>query len=119
MPKLTDQQRAELQALEEIPDDEIDLSDIPERDIDWSTYAIMLTNATASLIILFNQVTRPASPGQDWKVTTCQWESNHISPAAVGREKHPYHSNGLALEEFKLFEGRMIQQYMLMRDAQP
>ena len=37
MAKLTDRQRAELQALEEMSDDEIDLSDIPERDIDWST----------------------------------------------------------------------------------
>ena len=37
MAKLTDQQRAELQALEEMSGDEIDLSDIPERDIDWST----------------------------------------------------------------------------------
>ena len=36
MVKLTDKQRAELEALEAMPDDEIDLSDIPERPIDWS-----------------------------------------------------------------------------------
>ncbi len=37
MAELTEQQKAELQALAEMSDDEIDLSDIPERDIDWST----------------------------------------------------------------------------------
>lgn len=37
MAELTEQQKAELRALEEMSDDEIDLSDIPERDIDWST----------------------------------------------------------------------------------
>ena len=36
MVKLTEKQRAELQELEAISDDEIDLSDIPEREIDWS-----------------------------------------------------------------------------------
>ena len=36
MVKLTEEQRAELQALEAMSDDEIDLSDIPERPIDWS-----------------------------------------------------------------------------------
>ena len=36
MVKLTEKQRAELQALEAMSDDEIDLSDIPEREIDWS-----------------------------------------------------------------------------------
>ena len=36
MVKLTDEQRAMLRALDEIPDDQIDLSDIPERPIDWS-----------------------------------------------------------------------------------
>ena len=33
--KLTDKQRAELQALEKTADEEINLSDIPER-LDWS-----------------------------------------------------------------------------------
>ena len=37
MAELTEQQKAELQALAEMSDDEIDLSGIPERDIDWST----------------------------------------------------------------------------------
>ncbi len=37
MAELTEQQKAELQALAEMSDDEIDLSDIPERDIDRST----------------------------------------------------------------------------------
>lgn len=37
MADLTEQQKAELQALAEMSDDEIDLSDIPERDVDWST----------------------------------------------------------------------------------
>jgi uncharacterized protein (DUF4415 family) len=37
MAELTEQQKAELQALAEMSDDEIDISDIPERDIDWST----------------------------------------------------------------------------------
>ncbi len=37
MAKLTEEQKAELRALAELPDEEIDLSDIPERDIDWST----------------------------------------------------------------------------------
>ena len=37
MAELTEQQKAELQALAEMSDDDIDLSDIPERDIDWST----------------------------------------------------------------------------------
>ena len=37
MVKLTDEQRAELEALEAMPDDQIDYSDIPEMtDIDWS-----------------------------------------------------------------------------------
>ena len=36
MVKLTDEQKAELEALEKLSDDEIDLSDIPERPIDWS-----------------------------------------------------------------------------------
>lgn len=36
MVKLTDEQRAELEALEGMPDDQIDFSDIPERPIDWS-----------------------------------------------------------------------------------
>ena len=40
MVKLTEEQRAELQALEAMPDDEIDFSDIPERGIDWSTAKI-------------------------------------------------------------------------------
>ena len=40
MVKLTEEQRAELQALEAMSDDEIDLSDIPEREIDWSTAKI-------------------------------------------------------------------------------
>ncbi len=37
MADLTEQQKAELQALAEMSDDEIDLSDIPERDVDRST----------------------------------------------------------------------------------
>ena len=37
MAEITEQQKAELRALAEMSDDEIDLSDIPERDIDWST----------------------------------------------------------------------------------
>ena len=36
MVKLTDEQRAMLRALDKIPDDQIDFSDIPERPIDWS-----------------------------------------------------------------------------------
>ena len=37
MVKLTDEQRAELEALEAMPDDQIDFSDIPEMtDADWS-----------------------------------------------------------------------------------
>ena len=36
MPKLTEQQKAELKALEEMRDEEIDLSDIPEGPIDRS-----------------------------------------------------------------------------------
>ena len=36
MVKLTDAQKAELEALEKLSDDEIDLSDIPEQPIDWS-----------------------------------------------------------------------------------
>ena len=36
MVKLTDEQKAELEALEKLSDDEIDLSDIPEQPIDWS-----------------------------------------------------------------------------------
>ena len=36
MAKLTEEQKAELKALEEMPEEEIDLSDIPERPIDWS-----------------------------------------------------------------------------------
>ena len=37
MAELTEEQKAELQALEEMSDEDIDLSDIPEREIDWST----------------------------------------------------------------------------------
>ncbi len=36
MAKLTEEQQAELRALEEMSDEEIDFSDIPERDVDWS-----------------------------------------------------------------------------------
>ena len=36
MVKLTDAQKAELEALEKLPDDEINFSDIPEQPIDWS-----------------------------------------------------------------------------------
>ena len=36
MVKLTEEQRAELEALEKLSDDEIDLSDIPEQPINWS-----------------------------------------------------------------------------------
>ena len=36
MVKLTDAQKAELEALEKLSDDEIDFSAIPERPIDWS-----------------------------------------------------------------------------------
>ena len=36
MVKLTAEQKAMLEALDKIPDDQIDLSDIPERPIDWS-----------------------------------------------------------------------------------
>ena len=36
MVKLTEEQRKELEALRNVPDEEIDLSDIPERPIDWS-----------------------------------------------------------------------------------
>ncbi len=36
MVKLTDAQKAELEALEKLSEDEIDLSDIPEQPIDWS-----------------------------------------------------------------------------------
>ena len=34
---MTDKQKAEIAALKAMPDEDIDLSDIPERDIDWST----------------------------------------------------------------------------------
>ena len=37
MAELTEKQKAEIAALKAMSDDEIDLSDIPERDIDWST----------------------------------------------------------------------------------
>ena len=38
MVKLTDKQRAELEALEAMPEDQIDFSDIPEMtDADWAT----------------------------------------------------------------------------------
>ena len=37
MADLTEKQKAEIEALKAMSDDEIDLSDIPERDIDWST----------------------------------------------------------------------------------
>ena len=40
MVKLTDEQKAQLEALEQLSDDEIDLSDIPERPIDWATAKI-------------------------------------------------------------------------------
>ena len=40
MVKLTDEQKAELDALENLCDDELDLSDIPERPIDWTTAKI-------------------------------------------------------------------------------
>ena len=40
MGKLTEEQRAQLQALEAMSDDEIDLSDIPEREVDWFTAKI-------------------------------------------------------------------------------
>ena len=36
MVKLTEEQRRELEVLRNMPDDQIDLSDIPERPIDWS-----------------------------------------------------------------------------------
>ena len=36
MVKLTEEQKAMLEALDKIPDEEIDFSDIPERPIDWS-----------------------------------------------------------------------------------
>ena len=36
MVKLTEQQKKELEALANMPDEEIDFSDIPERPIDWS-----------------------------------------------------------------------------------
>ena len=36
MVKLTEEQKRELEALRNMPDDQIDLSDIPERPIDWS-----------------------------------------------------------------------------------
>ena len=36
MVKLTEAQKAELEALEKLSDDKIDFSDIPERPIDWS-----------------------------------------------------------------------------------
>ena len=35
--KLTERQKAELQALAEMKDEDIDLSDIPERPINWKT----------------------------------------------------------------------------------
>ena len=40
MVKLTEEQKAELEALEKLSDDEIDLSDIPDRGIDWFTAKI-------------------------------------------------------------------------------
>ena len=36
MVKLTEEQKARLEALEKLPDDQIDFSDIPEKPIDWS-----------------------------------------------------------------------------------
>ena len=35
--KLTEEQKAELQALAEMKDEDIDLSDIPERPVNWKT----------------------------------------------------------------------------------
>ena len=40
MGKLTEEQKAELEALEKLSDDEIDFSDIPEWPINWSTAKI-------------------------------------------------------------------------------
>ena len=37
MTKLTEEQKAELQALEEMSEEDIDFSDIPDRPVDWST----------------------------------------------------------------------------------
>ncbi len=37
MTDLTEAQEAELQALKEMPEEDIDFSDIPDRPIDWST----------------------------------------------------------------------------------
>ena len=37
MAELTEQQRADIEALKAMRDEDIDLSDAPERDIDWST----------------------------------------------------------------------------------
>lgn len=37
MTELTEEQEAELQALDGIPDEDIDFSEIPDRPIDWST----------------------------------------------------------------------------------
>ena len=36
MPKLTEEQEAQLDALKNLPDDQIDTSDVPERPINWS-----------------------------------------------------------------------------------
>ena len=36
MVKLTEEQKARLEALEKLSDDQLDFSDIPERPIDWS-----------------------------------------------------------------------------------
>ena len=36
MAKLSEEQRAELEAMGKLSDDDIDLSDIPKRPIDWS-----------------------------------------------------------------------------------
>lgn len=36
MPELTEKQKAELDALNNLPDDQIDTSDIPAKPIDWS-----------------------------------------------------------------------------------
>lgn len=36
MPKLTEEQKAELDAIDKLPDDQIDASDIPTKPIDWS-----------------------------------------------------------------------------------
>ena len=83
MVKLTEAQIAELEALEKLSDDEIDLSDIPERPIDWSTAKIGMHY-------------KP-----DWQDTTLRLDQNVIDwfeEHAESREKAHKEINQILME---------------------